>query len=246
GPATLSASLWGTEDWLRSINEFHRNSGLLDGGLIVLAVFVLMTAWINRQILYVLFAAWLVLTLRMSAISAGWDIQWLGHTLPAEWLQTGRAVTVSFYGLLTLMLYRTLFHDELAKTRYNRPLQVMQWVCLPFIVVSLLLPYKVWLPMMWVVTGLGLSLMTVSLINILTRTQSRVAMWYGASLGVTFLSSLTEIFAAVSGIKEFVVATNFVTVALSSSLLAALAIAEQMRMEHQQRIKVQAELEHNF
>lgn len=246
GPATLSASLWGTEDWLRSINEFHRNSGLLDGGLIVLAVFVLMTAWINRQILYVLFAAWLVLTLRMSAISAGWDIQWLGHTLPAEWLQTGRAVTVSFYGLLTLMLYRTLFHDELAKTRYNRPLQMMQWVCLPFIVVSLLLPYKVWLPMMWVVTGLGLSLMTVSLINILTRTQSRVAMWYGASLGVTFLSSLTEIFAAVSGIKEFVVATNFVTVALSSSLLAALAIAEQMRMEHQQRIKVQAELEHNF
>ena len=246
GPATLSAAFWRTEDWRQSINEFHRNSGLLDGGLIVLAVFVLMTAWINRQILYVLFAAWLVLTLRMSAISAGWDIQWLGHSVPAAWLQTSRALTVSVYGLLTLTLYRTLFHEDLAKTRYDRPLQVVQWVCLPFIVASLLLPYKVWLPMMWAVTGFGLSLMAVSLINILTRTQSRVAMWYGASLGVTFLSGLTEILAAVSGIKEFVVATNFVTVALSSSLLAALAIAEQMRMEHQQRVKVQAELEHNF
>ena len=246
GPATLNAAYWGTDDWQQSVNEFHRNSGLLDGGLIVLAVFVLMTAWINRQVLYVLFAAWLVVTLRMSAISAGWDIQWLGHSVPAEWLSTGRAVTVSFYALLTLTLYRKLFQDDLASSRYDRPLQIIQWICLPFLIASLFLPYKIWLPMMWVVTGFGLSLMTISLVNILTRTRSRVAMWYGASLGVTFLSSLTEIFAAASGIKEFVVATNFVTVALSSSLLAALAIAEQMRVEHQQRLKVQAELEHNF
>ena len=246
GPATLNAAYWRADDWRQSVNEFHRNSGLLDGGLIVLAVFVLMTAWINRQVLYVLFAAWLVVTLRMSAISAGWDMQWLGHSVPPEWLSTGRAVTVSFYALLTLTLYRTLFHDDLAKTRYDKPLQVIQWICVPFLLASLFLPYKVWLPMMWVVTGFGLTLMAISLINILTRTRSRVAMWYGASLGVTFLSSLTEIFAAASGIKELVVATNFVTVALSSSLLAALAIAEQMRMEHQQRLKVQAELEHNF
>jgi diguanylate cyclase (GGDEF)-like protein len=246
GPATVSAAYWATEDWRRSVHEFHRNSGLLDGGLIVLAVFVLMTAWINRQILYVLFAAWLVVTLRMSAISAGWDLHWLGHVVPAEWISTGRAVTLSVYGLLTLTLYRTLFQEDLAKTRYDKPLQYVQWLCAPFLVTSVLLPYKTWLPMMWVVAGFGLLLMTASLINILSRTRSRVAMWYGASLGVTFISSLTEIFAAVSGIKEFVVATNFVTVALSSSLLAALAIAEQMRLEHQQRLTVQAELEHNF
>lgn len=246
GPATVSAANWTTEDWQRSVQQFHRNSGLLDGGLIMLAVFVLMTAWINRQILYVLFAAWLVLTLRMSAISAGWDLQWLGHTVPAEWLSTGRAVTVSFYALLTLALYRTLFHDDLAGSRYVKPLQYAQWMCLPFLLTSLFLTYKVWLPLMWVITGFGLVLMAASLFNILTRTRSRVAMWYGASLGVTFLSGLTEIVAAVSGIKEFVVATNFVTVALASSLLAALAIAEQMRLEHHQRLTVQAELEHNF
>ena len=36
------------------------------------------------------------------------------------------------------------------------------------------------------------------------------------------------------------------TAALSSSLLAALAIAEQMRQEHVQRLEVQAELEHTY
>lgn len=246
GPGRLTALAWPAADLQRSVHEFHRKSGLLDGGLIVLAVFVLMTALINRQVLYVLFAAWLVVTLRMGAITAGWDIQWLGHMVPAEWLIQGRSVTVAVYALLTLTLYRALFQEELAKTRYAEALRVTQWFCLPFLVVSFFLSYRYWQPIMWAVTGVGLVLMAASLGNILLRTHSRVAIWYGLSLGVTFLSGLSEIFAAASGIHEVAGAANFVTVALSSSLLAALAIAEQMRQEHEQRLRIQAELEHNF
>lgn len=246
GPARLTALAWDAADLQRSVHEFHRESGLLDGGLIVLAVFVLITALINRQVLYVLFAAWLVLTLRMGAITAGWDIQWLGHTVPPEWLIPGRSVTVAVYALLTLTLYRVLFQEELAKTRYAEALRVTQWLCLPFLLVSFFISYRYWQPIMWAVTGMGLLLMAASLGNILLRTRSRVAIWYGLSLGVTFLSGLSEIFAAVSGIQVLAGAANFVTVALSSSLLAALAIAEQMRQEHEQRLRVQAELEHNF
>ena len=246
GPARLTAALWSADGLSRSVNDFQRKSGLLDGGLIVLAVFLLMTALINRQTLYVLFAAWLVVTLRMGAITGGWDIQWLGQSLPSEWLSQSRSVTVAVYALLTLTLYRTLFHEELAKTSYAGPIRVAQWLCLPFLLMSFFLPYKFWLPVTWLVTGLGLVLMTFSLGSILLRTRSRVAMWYGASLAVTFVSSLSEIVAAASGMKGFLGAANFVTVALSSSLLAALAIAEQMRQEHAQRLQVQAELEHNF
>ena len=246
GPATLTVGYWSAEDLNRSVQEFHRKSGLLDGGLIVLAVFVLMTALINRQVLYVLFAAWLVVTLRMGAITGGWDIQWLGHTVPVDWLSQSRSVTGAIYALLTLTLYRTLFHDELARTRYVVPIRITQWLCLPFLLTSFFLPYRFWLPVTWLVTALGLVLMTFSLVSILLRTRSRVAMWYGASLAVIFLSSLSEIVAAASGIKSFLGAANFVTVALSSSLLAALAIAEQMRQEHVQRLQIQAQLEHNF
>ena len=246
GPARLSATEWSADELNRSIHEFHRNSGLLDGGLIVLAAFVLMTALINRQILYVLFAAWLVVTLRMGAISAGWDTQWLGHQVPADWLSQGRSVTLAVYALLTLSLYRALFQDELGKTRYAGPISFIHWLCLPFLLTSFFLPYKFWLPAMWLVAGSGLVLMTFSLGSMLRRTRSRVAMWYGASLAVIFVSGLSEIAAAAYGLKQFVGAANFVTVALFSSLLAALAIAEQMRQEHEQRLQIQAELEHNF
>ena len=246
GPARLTAIEWSSDDLNRSASEFHRNSGLLDGGLIVLAAFVLMTALINRQILYVLFAAWLVVTLRMGAISAGWDIQWLGHRVPALWLSQGRLVTLAVYGLLTMSLHRALFRDELAKTIYDSPIRFVHWLCLPFFITSPFLPYKFWLPAMWLVAGSGLVLVTCSLVSILRRTRSRVAMWYGASLVVIFLSGLSEILAAAWGIKQFIGAANFVTVALFSSLLAAFAIAEQMRQEHVQRLRMQAELEHNF
>src|SRR6202521_1328512 len=56
GPARLSVVQWptpGFEAWTR---KFHRDSGLVEGGLIVLAIFVMVTAVVNREWLYVLFA----------------------------------------------------------------------------------------------------------------------------------------------------------------------------------------------
>ncbi|MFL6715054.1 MAG: diguanylate cyclase, partial [Burkholderiaceae bacterium] len=77
GPAALSVLQWPADRLQLSAYEFHRNAGLLDGGLLVLAAFVLITALILRSGTYVLFAAWLVINLRMAALSGGWDIQWL-------------------------------------------------------------------------------------------------------------------------------------------------------------------------
>ena len=56
----------------------------LVGGIIVLALFVFITALINRNTTYILFSAWLVVNLRMAALSAGWDQQWLGRTIPYD------------------------------------------------------------------------------------------------------------------------------------------------------------------
>ena len=44
GPAHISVILWLPEQFRVSRMKFHRNSGLLDGGLIMLSLFVLMTA----------------------------------------------------------------------------------------------------------------------------------------------------------------------------------------------------------
>jgi hypothetical protein len=75
GPARITAVQWPAADFAASVREFHRHAGLLEGGLLVLSAFVFLTAIINREWLYVLFAMWLVASLRLGAISAGWDAQ---------------------------------------------------------------------------------------------------------------------------------------------------------------------------
>ncbi len=246
GPARLSAVLWPTSQLQIAAQEFQRNSGLLDGGLIVLAVFVLITALINRQSAYVLFAAWLLINLRMGALSAGWDSQWLGRTIPQELLVQGRLVTITLYYVLTLTLFRTLFKDDLQRVGYGTLVKVAQWTCFPLLALSAVLPFASFLPIFWAAAGLGITLLGFFLGRILLITRSSVAMWYSASIGIALFASFYEVISAWLGLKGLIGAVNSVTAALASSLLASLAIAEQMRQEHKQRIEAQAELEHTF
>lgn len=246
GPARLSVLQWPAEQYALSVKGYHRKSGLLDGGMIVLALFILVTAAINRQPVYVLFAGWLILNLRIGALSAGWDIQWLGQTVPAEWLLRSRMVTITLYGIATLTLYQALLKEHLAEMRYLLPMRVMQWLCMPMLIVAMVVPFATFLPLLWVITVCCFSFMTIGLFKIIVESRTRVAAWFAASFAVTFLATIAEVASAALGTRELLGVINHVTAALASSLLAALAVAEQMRMETEKRQEAQDELEHAY
>jgi diguanylate cyclase (GGDEF)-like protein/PAS domain S-box-containing protein len=246
GPARLTVNQWPADQLARSVEAYHRKSGLLDGGMIVLALFVLITAAINRQPLYVLFAGWLILNLRIGALSAGWDIQWLGQIVPARYLLLLRALTMPLYGIATLTLFQALFREALEKTRYMLPVRITQWCCLPLLVGAFVLPYGTFLPIVWGVMLFGFTLMTVGLVTIMIKARTRVASWFAASFAMTFVASLAEVISAALGMRELLNVINSVTAALASSLLAALAVAEQMRMETEKRLEAQQKLEQAF
>lgn len=84
GPAKIKLLAWGAEDFERSVWDFHRASGLLEGGFLVLALFVFIVAIVNREWTYVIFAGWLVANLRLAALSSGWDTLWLEREIPPE------------------------------------------------------------------------------------------------------------------------------------------------------------------
>jgi len=246
GPARLAVRQWTDREYELAVEQYHRKSGLLDGGMIVLALFVVITALINRQRLYLLLAGWLILNLRIGALSAGWDIQWLGQEVPASWLLPLRAVTIALYGISTLTLYQALLHEHLAQTRYLVPMRVMQWLCLPMLAAAVLLPYHTFLPMLWVILVCCFSIMTIGLLKVIVVTSNRAASWFAASFAVTFLASLAEVVSAALGMREVIGVINSVTAALASSLLASLAVAEQMRMETEKRMEAQEKLEHAY
>jgi len=246
GAARLTVVQWPALQFGLSVEDYHRKSGLLDGGMIVLALFVLLTALINRQSLYVLFAGWLILNLRVGALSAGWDIQWLGMLVPPQWILPGRAVTFVLYGMATLTLYQALFRTELARTRWAIPLRATQWACLALLGAAVALPYGAFVPLMWATMVVGFALMTLGLATLMLRTRSRVAGWFAASFAITYAASLAEVVAAALGMHQALGVINSVTAALGSSLLAALAVAEQMRLATQQQREAQEKLEHAY
>lgn len=246
GPARISVAQFPRSELVNADEQFHRNSGLLDGGLTLLALFVLITALINRKHSYVLFATWLLVNLRMGALSAGWDTQWLGHRVPHDWILTGRLVTTALYYLLTITLFRFLFQTELKKVGYDPLLRIAQWSCLPLLFLSFNLSYKDYLPYLWVASTYTIAILVFFLARIVMLARSAVAFWYIASLAVTLFASLSEVIAASLGIKGIIGSVNSVTAALASSLLASLAIAEQMRQEHKERLAAQNELQHTY
>ncbi|WP_371868437.1 putative bifunctional diguanylate cyclase/phosphodiesterase [Telluria aromaticivorans] len=246
GPARLSVLQWPSDQYALSVEQYHRKSGLLDGGMVVLALFILITALINRQALYVLFAGWLILNLRVGALSAGWDIQWLGQTLPSDWLLRSRSLTITLYGIATLTLYQALLRENIAAMRYVLPMRIMQWLCLPMLAAAMFLPYGMYLPLLWGITVCCFSVMTVGLFKIIAESRNRVASWFAASFAVSFLATIAEVASAALGMRELLGFINSVTAALASSLLAALAVAEQMRTETEQREEAQQELAHAY
>ncbi len=246
GPARLTILQWTPTELATATKEFHHSAGLLDGGLIILALFVFITALINRNSTYVLFAAWLIINLRMAALSAGWDQHWLRYIIPYEGLPQGRLLTLTLYYVLTLVLFTTLFKEELEHIGHRRLIEFARWSCVPLLLMSGLLSYAHYLPLLWVATGLGVMLLVYLLILILHKTHSRVAMWYGASLAVALFASLYEVVSASLGLRGWIGAVNSVTAALASSLLASLAIAAQMKQEHDARMAMQAKLQHTY
>ncbi len=246
GPARLSANLWSAEQLSIANRDFHRKSGLLDGATLALVIFVLVTAAINRQSLNVIFAAWLIVTLRINATSAGWDDQWLNHAVPTEWLSQGRSFARAAWGLLTVTLFKNLFRGELAGTRLMSAITATQWLSIMLLIAAAFVPRNMFLLMMWLIGVIAIPLMLLGAMTVVMKNRSHVAMLYAGSLTVAFVSSLFEIVAAAYGVKGVDSSAYSMIVAFSSSLLAALAISEQIRQEHQQRLAAQAQLQHTY
>lgn len=246
GPARIMAIQWTAPQLEASVRQSHRRAGLLDGGLIVLALFVLMTAIINREWMYVLFAAWLVANLRLASLSSGWDTQWLERAIPPDWIVPMRKVTTAGYYILTVTLFSSLFREELRRVGFTTLLRIVQWSCFPLLALAVILPFSNYLPFLWVSTAISIAVLVFFIARILVLLRSRVAMWYGASMAIALFASLYEVISASLGFKGLIGSVNSVTAALSSSLMAAFAIAEQMRQERLERVRAQAELRNAY
>ena len=246
GPAKVSLLQWTQAGMESSVQSFHRESGLLDGGLIVLCLFIVVSAIVSRESIYVLFAAWLFMNLRMAALSTGWDTQWLSHTVPIDWLLPMRKLTMATYYFLTIALFSRLFRGDINRIGGSTLLAIIQWSCLPMLLLALVAAYASFLPILWGATAFAIVVMSFLLFRLLFVARSSSLFWYGGSIAIALFASGYEVVAAALGFADLIGKVNSVTAALASALMAALAIAEQVHHERLERLKAQSELRHTY
>jgi diguanylate cyclase (GGDEF)-like protein len=235
GPARLSVTAWKASDFDRSVRGFAMDMGLVEGGLTVLAVFMMLAAIVNREPVYIVFAGWLIVNSRIGAISAGWDTLWFGHQVPAAWLDSMRKLFFASNFPLTAFLFTRLFQTDLMRLGQSRLLNALELLYLPMFAAALLLPYRLFLPMLWLGALVGYGIIVYYLARILLVSRSRIAMWFSASLVITAVAGFAEVIKAMFGLPGPIPYVNSVTAALSSGLLVAMALAEQMRLERSGR-----------
>lgn len=242
GPANLSAVFWQADELGKANLAFHRSSGLLEGGLLTLAVFYLMAAAINREGRYVVFAAWLIGNLRLGALSMGWDIQWLERAIPPDLLPMVRQLSMVTYYFLTYTLFSQFFRSELGRIGYGWLLRVVLYNGVLLFALALILPYSTFLPVMWALVPIGVAGVVFFLTRLLIIVRSRIALWYSLALSLVLVATFGEIITAAFRTESVSSVLNSVTAALAASLMTAVAFAEQMRAERKQRVQAQAEL----
>ena len=191
GPARIRADRWGSAEFSTSVAAFHRASGLLEGGTLVLAAFVFLVALVNREWIYVLFAGWLVANFQLAAISSGFDWTWLGQAVPESLILPMRKAGIAFYCLLTIALFSRLFSSDLKLLAERWMLVPVQWSGIALLFAAFIAPFAIFLPIMWASVAFGVSVIAFLLFRILRTARSPVAMWYGASLALTLVSFAT-------------------------------------------------------
>lgn len=246
GPARLSLQQWDVEGLVDAQRKFERNSGLLEGGIGILAALMLMFAFVFRDVLIALFAAWLIVNLRMAALSAGWDTQILEQAIPAQWLVPMRALTVAAFYALSIAVFRCMFRSELPLIGGRWAIRYLEWSALPVLIAAIVLPFQRFLPIIWVASILAVMAVAFLLYRILRYARSFIAVCYAISMAVILGASIVEVAAAALGFRAAVGSVNSVTAAVVSSLVAAVAITEYMKREHRARVEAQAELQHIY
>ena len=239
--SVLSMNLWASPDLRTAASRFTRSVSMLEGGLLTIALFILVIAITNREWVFLLLATWMVGNLRLGALAMGWDDRWLGHSIPWEWMPYIRQVTIAAYYLLTYTLFTEIFRGR-GGLGFPVLLRIARSGGLVLLAGALLLPYPWFQPLMWAVCAYGITLAVILLAWTVYTTRSRVWVWHIVSLSTALCVMLSGILLAVFGRSSFIDIFNGVIALLLANVLVALAVAERMREERRERVRAQTEL----
>ena len=220
--------------------SFERLGGALLASFLVLAAFSGIVAILNRDTTYLLFAGWLITSLRVAAINGGWDLNWIGVILsPTDNLLFIRA-TLAAHGMFSLALFYSLFRDEPQVKPVARILQTLTAIYGVMVIASSITPHGLFMRVFWAFSGVTLLFIFTILGALLVRNPTRIVKWYAGSWGILMAGMLFEIAFQAGIVIRLSTLLNAQVASTVSAIVMGIALAERLRTEREARIAAQA------
>lgn len=246
GPARLTAQIQSLSSFQSQVHLFEIQSGLLLGAIGTLIAFMLVTALVNRSFVYVSFAFWLFLNLRMAELSLGSDFSLFGMALPYSWLIPQRQWGTALFTAMTAVMFLVLFGEKLTSRIDHILMRAALTLSALLLVGASFLSFELYLPLLWSLSLLiTISLFSLSLLLIF-RERYFGLFFYVIALCLTVFSAFSEVVAAAFGFQHVLVYFNSVTAAIGSSFAASLALAFHMRQAKDQTRILQQRLAFSY
>jgi diguanylate cyclase (GGDEF)-like protein len=238
-PGAPQAFLWEPSELHASELAFERQGGALFGSLLILAAFSAIVALLNRDTTFLLFCGWLITSLRISAVNAGWDQNWIGINIHNEVYLTLLRISIAAYGYFTVALFRVLLLRGKNPGFVVNYFKVLQNFFLAFIIAAPFVEHLQYLRAFWAFAAIGLGTLTFQLAVALVLDRTRAVTWYALSWGVMIVGMASEI-GARSGVATLPPWLNSQSASVISALIMGLALADRLKLERNGRIAAQA------
>lgn len=228
--------LWPSSDFSEIVDSFDRFGGALMGLFLGLAAFSAVVATLNKNITFLLFAAWLITSLRLAVFNGGWDLQWIGVDLPDSATFLLMQVSLAVHGLLSCALFQTLFSVPLRGTRIKTVTKVLMSVFSVLAIIAPWIGYSAFMLAFYCTAAIALPTFVIGTALMLVRKPTATAGWYLISYTVWMLGIMSEMFYQAGILQGLTSLLNIQTSSILAALIMGVALAEQMRQDRTMRL----------
>lgn len=234
GPATLEMGLQSEADFNASSLEFERRQGFLEGVLYLMIGLVALAAIMTRSSLFVCYGFWLFASLRLVALSEGWDHTLFGIELGTHTLAHARMTALAMYFTSTVLMMWHLF-ENVRRESWVGVLRALQGASALFMVLALVAPYRTFLELFWPMSLVAVMVVAWVVIQYFLEKRDRVAIYYLAAMLITLTGAVAEVMAAWFEHTVLLQYFNSASVTVFASVMTAVALAEYFRKAQRQQ-----------
>lgn len=229
----LVTRVWGTSEFRGAAQSFDRIGGALLGAMLLLSAVSLLVSIRNRDVVYLLFSFWTLVTLRLAAINAGFDLTWLGFPVDSPATPALLRVTLALNPIANGILFIALFDRVIRRLSHTEFFWPLLLAFGALAVIAPFLSHETFLAIFWPATAVAVPYFLYLILRVVRADRSRSTLLYGLAWASPLVAALVDILTK-SGLGGFPFSAIQLGI-LVSALLNAVAMAERVREDRLQR-----------